>query len=126
MAKKLTLNETWRLCLSMWKQIAKQKRAGDKKDVESLKEDWLKKYWTGKHIYCECFFCDYQEQRSTGGDSPYICPDCPAVLVDPKFNCLHKPSYNYKEHPTAFYNKLVSLNRKRKSHSKPAHRKAAE
>ena len=48
-AKKLTLNQTWVLCLKMWKWIAEQVKAGNEDDIEDLKEQWLKKNgWEGE------------------------------------------------------------------------------
>ncbi len=116
--KKLTLNETWRLCLSMWKWIAKQKRAGTLKDTYNLKVEWLQKHWVGKDVYDECFFCDYQIQhRKREYEGASDCPGCPGALVDKWFDCYHS-GCDWFYNPIAFYNKLVSLNRKRKKKAK--------
>ena len=117
MAKKLTLTETWRLCLSMWRWIAKQVKAGSKLSVNQLKEQWVEKHWPGKDIQDNCFFCEYSIADG--------CPTCPGVLVDERFDCDNEDCHWF-HNPIKFNNKLVSLNKKRKSHSKPAHRKAAE
>ena len=39
--KKLNLNETWRLCLKMWKWIAKESKKNFSFSVFGLKEQWL-------------------------------------------------------------------------------------
>ena len=111
--KKLTLDETWVLCLSMWRWIAEQKRAGNTIGIDILKSDWLDKNWAGKEIRSDCFFCDWAIRHAkrvkpeSGG-----CPDCPGVFVDRQFDCADK-NYNFFSKPIAFYNKFVSLNRKR-------------
>ncbi len=125
MSKKLTLNETWEYCLSMWRWIAKQRRARSRSSVPSLKRRWLEYNWSGKDIDGDCFFCDYGLSHTKTEDN---CDACPAQKIDPEFHCMCI-EYDYQDYPIAFYNKLVSLNRKRlkkKSHSKPAQRKAAE
>lgn len=113
--KKLSLNETWKLCLQMWKWIAGQRKKGNKDCVGALKFQWLKEhdfdYWG---INCRCFFCEYANQPGRRG-----CKNCPAVLVSPRFGC-ENTTYDYWDNPIAFYNKLVSLNKKRqKKKEKP-------
>lgn len=110
--KRLTLNETWKLCLAMWKWIAGQaKKEGEEGiDIEGLKDQWLKKHGYDKgDISDACFFCEYHRQHPTKGTS---C-NCPATKIDKEFNCMEF-GYCYCCHPIAFYNKLVSLNRKRR------------
>jgi len=105
--KRLNLDETWRLCLSMWRWIAKEKRTGSRISVPTLKARWVKKYGFGAYeINGDCFFCEYIDKRSRHCDS------CPPCKVDNDFACNHK-DYHYASNPIAFYNKLVSLNRKR-------------
>ncbi len=112
MVKKLTLNETWRLCLKMWRWIAKQVKEGTKKSTDKLKLEWLKNNWAGKKLYGSCFFCEYLEKHPKAGNACPSCPSCPAVMIDPKFSCMGT-AYDYEGYPIKFYNKLVSLNRKR-------------
>ncbi len=111
--ERLTLNETWKYCMSMWKWIAKQKKAGSRKKVPALKQQWMTSNKAKNTAISDCFFCEYGmthersvTSRGTG------CSDCPAVFVDNKFDCEDK-KYNWRTSPIAFYNKLVSLNRKR-------------
>lgn len=108
MAKKnFTLEETWRLCLSMWQWIAEQVRGGSEEMVSALKDRWLVKNGFNvdlEEIEHSCFFCEYDNAG---------CADCPARKVDPSFSCS-KAEYNWHRKPIAFCNKLVSLNRKRK------------
>ena len=116
MAKKMTLDETWKNCLSMWRWIAKQKRAGSRKDVFDLKEEWLDN--KGRLGLIEtCFFCDYNVRRG-GTIGINKCKKCPAKKVDSEFHCEYDAmendvAYKWNDKPIAFYNKLVSLNRKR-------------
>ncbi len=107
--KKLTLDQTWKLCMSMWRWIAKQKREGSRLTVEQLKNQWLIAHgYGGKGIRDNCFFCEYMASHST-----MPCEKgCPGTRIDKKFWCLDL-SYHFLDNPIAFYNKLVSLNRKR-------------
>ncbi|KKK82643.1 hypothetical protein LCGC14_2801350 [marine sediment metagenome] len=104
--KKLTLDETWRLCLSMWKWIAKQKREGSKKTPVQLKYQWMSAHGLEEKINADCFFCNY----ITANKKCDIY--CPGVKIDKDFNCATSGCHWYHD-PIAFYNKLVSLNRKR-------------
>ena len=119
-AKKLTLNETWRLCLKMWKWIAEQVKAGRIEGVERLKGEWLEKNWTGEPLENDCFFCKSSNYYNTRAACGCVLGMCPGKLVNKRFSCCRK-TYHYKHHPIAFCNKLVSLNRKRlKAKKKPA------
>ncbi len=115
--KRLTLNETWVLCLAMWKWIAEQVKKGEV-DVKGLKEQWLKEHGFGKiYIPENCFFCAHARRY----DNEKVCgcakKMCPGALVNKRFSCTNK-TYNYEIKPIAFYNKLVSLNSKRKKGKK--------
>lgn len=98
----MTLNETWKQCIAMWKWIAEQK---------GVNTVLLKIRWLGEHgfegIECGCFFCDYAD-----GQAGVDCEKCPAVMIDPNFSC-DKPKYHYRKKRIAFYEKLVALNEKR-------------
>lgn len=106
MTKKQKLDECWKNCLSMWRWIAKEVKAGTDADVGDLKVGWLARHGFS-NISDNCFFCDYGRTYS----------ECPGKLVDKDFNCEDE-DYDYWEEPIAFYNKLVSLNRKRKARPK--------
>lgn len=109
--RKLTLDETWKYCLAMWKWIAKQGRAGCD-DIYALKYDWVKAHGFGDWVLCaNCFFCEYAEKIAIESDIPF-CSNCPGQKVDCHFRC-RGTDYEYAKHPIEFYNKLVSLNRKR-------------
>ncbi len=103
--KKLTLNETWILCLRMWRSIAKAKTANPRKWVSTFKQRWLSDNGF-KNLKGDCFFCDYI------GEDPG-CDLCPGRLVDPSFNCC-TDEYHYGHKPTTFYKELLRLNRIRK------------
>jgi len=108
----MTLNETWKKCMSMWRWIAKMKRTGDGRGVWKLKEAWMEKRGISG-IELDCFFCGYQKTHKTKHRaSTSNCFVCPGSKVDPEFDCYDE-KYSWEDEPIAFYNKLVSLNRKR-------------
>ena len=110
MAKKLTLEQTWTLCLQMWKWIAGQIRKDPDISVWRLKAKWLSKHDWGVSMYCDCFFCDW-----AGGNRGFpSCPRCPARKIDKDFDC-EDTDYDYSLNPIEFYKKLVALNKKRKA-----------
>jgi hypothetical protein len=103
--KKRTLNQTWTLCLRMWRNIAK--KWGKRKSVSRQKRLWLMHNGFEKYeINADCFFCDYDKRYNRG------CRSCPGRLVDFNFNCNNEPSFC--ENPPAFYKELLRLNRIRK------------
>ena len=112
MKKKLTLDETWKLCLKMWKWIAETAKSWEPVEedvVEALKDAWLAQNWMGSKLDHDCFFCEYDEQRKHG------CQSCPAKKVDRSFYC-NQPYSNelcFWMRPVQFYAKLKQLNRKR-------------
>ena len=81
--KKRTLNQTWTLCLRMWRHIAKVWGESEW-DVLTLKNDWLRANGLATNlssgIYNSCFFCDYNK-----GAGQLACGGCPGVLVDSSF-----------------------------------------
>ena len=107
--KKLNLDETWRLCMSMWRHVKRRIQSGDKETVESLKASWATKH--GYHLDSDCFFCDYVDLRSDPlMDYSAGCKLCPARKIDPEFHCKNL-TYHYRLKPIKFYNKLRSLYR---------------
>lgn len=111
----MNLNKTWKLCLSMWRWIAEERRKDNQELVNTLKEEWLQKHgFKEDEIKNDCFFCNYAVTHKTrvnvtGGG----CGTCPGARVAREFNC-DGSDYDYYHYPIAFYNKLRSLNRKRK------------
>ncbi|MHA1167116.1 MAG: hypothetical protein ACTSRU_04800 [Candidatus Hodarchaeales archaeon] len=110
MAEKLTLKNTWRMCIEMWRYVSKRSIPG-KNDVENLKKEWLKTRYQGKYscIGNGCFFCEYglrswKNRKST-------CLNCPGFLVDESFNCMCD-DYNYGNEPVKFYKKILELHSK--------------
>ena len=103
--KRLNLNETWVLCLKMWKWIAKEVEAGRDSitDVIDLKDEWLTKHGF-RDVEENCFFCDYARRKAGCLQS------CPGKKIDGSFNCDNK-EYHYAGEPIAFYKKLVELNK---------------
>lgn len=111
--KRLTLDETWVLCLKMWKWIAAQKKENRRKDGEILKIEWLESHgYRCGELHLDCFFCEYGYYHAKGKKG--TCDKCPARKINPKFDCL-SIGYGYNDKPIAFYAKLVALNKKRKS-----------
>lgn len=112
--KKLTLEQTWKYCLQMWKWIAEQRKGNPTQNIVFLKWEWLKKH-AYYSVMNDCFFCEYNSRHKTKDTKPRKgCPRCPAFLVDSRFNCMDTP-YDYAKHPIEFYQKLVKLNKKRKA-----------
>lgn len=112
--KKLTLNKTWKLCLKMWRWIAKEKRNGNELPVIELKGKWTKRHGFKTLICNDCFFCQYaithkMRVKVKGAG----CSDCPGTKVDRLFYCENL-GCTWDEEPVAFYKKLLALNRKRK------------
>ena len=113
--KRLTLDETWKQCLKMWRWIVREvgKReitsplsAGE---ITDLKREWIAANGF-KRMLNDCFFCAY--------DSRYAveCSHCPAGSMEggDAFWCEYNPEFNWASEPAAFLRKLESLNRKRK------------
>jgi hypothetical protein len=108
----MTLNQTWKNCLRMWKWIDKTWQLG--MDIEALKEEWLNKYKPQLEIDSNCFFCDYEAQHNTN-EILLCCKFCPGKLVSSRFSCMNK-TYHYQNHPKKFYKKLLQLDAKRRQH----------
>lgn len=105
--KKRTLNQTWILCLRMWRSIAKEWTPNGY-SVTILKDIWLRKNgFRVEYLFANCFFCEFQ--KDVGG-----CQQCPGTLVDNSFGCENK-AYDYRYKPVAFYKELLRLNRIRKA-----------
>ena len=103
--KKRTLNQTWVLCLRLYKWVAKMKAKGSRKQVCVLKNQWFYENLLDVKIESNCFFCDFCK----------FCDGCPGKLVDSDFNCENE-DYSYNDKPIAFYKELLRLNRIRKAH----------
>lgn len=109
----LDLDEAWRSCLKMWKEITE--RYEDGMDIYSLKEDYIKKHRISEDLEELCYFCEYTVQHKRKGN---LCTYCPGCLVDKEFDCVN-PNYHYAAKPHAFYRKLLALNKQRLSQKKP-------
>lgn len=111
MKKKLTLEQTWKHCLAMWKRITKKVEQNTNLNVGDLKEEWMKKHPRFKKLLNDCFFCEYTEITNWGDPN---CTQCPGKLVSKNFDCESIP-YDYANEPIKFYQKLLELNEKRKT-----------
>ena len=105
----MTLNKTWKECISLWRWVAKQIGEGSTLNVFALKSMWMSDHGFS-NIESDCFFCEYTKQHDKLGDS--VCAKCPGRKVDKNFSCTDN-DYNYKHQPVKFYNKIAYLNRKR-------------
>lgn len=101
---KRTLNQTWILCLRMWRWIVKQIEKGSEFSIVALKSRWLRRNgFEDNNVAGDCFFCDTASS----------CSSCPGRLVDPDFDC-DAAAYDYLTNPTGFLKELLRLNRIRK------------
>lgn len=105
---KLTLNQTWRECIRMWKWIVKN-CDGNSRLVEVLKAQWLKGHGYTK-VDSNCFFCEYDGQHT---QQEIGCPECPGKLADKRFSC-GRVTYSYIDLPKKFLKKLLELDAKRR------------
>lgn len=105
--KERTLNQTWVLCLRMWRWIAKvwQTPRYRRYGVCDLKKTWLRKN-RFRYLQNDCFFCEF--------DRGFSCSSCPGKLIVLDFNCCDD-EYDYEEKPVEFYKELLRLNRIRKA-----------
>lgn len=112
MKKKLTLNQTWILCLRMWRWIAKvwQTPRYRRYKVYQLKAIWCRKNGL-HHAQHDCFFCDYTMRGTQYCED---CTKCPGNLVSSNFDCTND-DYYYSIYPVEFYKELLWLNRIRKA-----------
>lgn len=108
--KRLTLNETWRLCLKQWKWLVKEIKAHPDANIHVLKRKWVKLQGYGEDgVDDDCFFCEYAGQREKFGGE-FGCRGCPARKVDKEFHCSNV-DYNYCSKPIKFYKKILELNK---------------
>ena len=114
--KEYSLNDIWRLCLKMWKDIHNEVD-GYGILIHKSKIDWMEDNGF-RFLTCNCFFCEWTKQ--TGGDILGTkCPKCPGNMVSKSFHCEyrkgHKDELFYEEHPEKFYKKPLALDKKRRS-----------
>lgn len=119
MAKKLTLDETWTLCLQMWKWIAEQipkkpVRLHISTFVWNLKAKWLQEHSVGSNIENNCFFCDWATRYKNEH-----CNSCPAKKVDKNFGDCYDENYSFETKPIEFYHKIDSLHKIYKAQKSP-------
>jgi hypothetical protein len=105
----MTLNQTWKNCLRMWKWISEEWDCISSADVCQLKRQWMVEYMPGVPLISNCFFCDYDANHNTS-----MCDHCPGKLVSRSFDCTNRLSYNYVRQPKKFYKKLLQLDAKRR------------
>ena len=100
--KKLTLDETWKQCLKMWRWIVRQLRERPYANIGSLKREWLDSHGFGDvALDSDCFFCEWAD-----GD----CGKCPGVKVRKDFECMDT-DYDFANEPAAFLREITRLNK---------------
>ena len=112
--KKLSLEQTWRYCLKMWKWIALKYIENPQRDVHDLKVQWSKENGLESPRESYCLFCQY------AADHENVCGHCPGCLVDPDFSCFNT-EYDWEGKPLAFYQELLRLNQIRKQGQQENH-----
>lgn len=116
----LNLNETWELCIKMWKWIAKVYDGSV--SVNTLKAQWMRKHGF-KGIMHNCFFCDWQiemlEEFEELRNMSYPCKIlCPAKLASDEFAGCESSKYPYDDNPRAFYQEIKRIYEIRESMKK--------
>lgn len=104
----------WKLCIEMWDWIAEQIRAGSKRKIWELKDQWCGE--NGYTLENSCFFCDYQERHPKQGDG-ISCHGCPGYMIAPRFDCFDG-AYSFVSEPLKFHAKLHRMNKERLRRSK--------
>ena len=103
----MKLNAVWENCLKLWDFIFDQPGC-----VCENKSAWMVENGF-EDIRNDCFFCQYaQDEYLKPENSGFMCDFCPAVLVDPKFDCTIS-GYNYRTNSKEFRRRLHQLNKKR-------------
>lgn len=103
---KYTLQETWDLCLKMWRWIADYYMPGD--SIVQLKRQWLKLHGLGEAGITEsCFFC---HSTAVCPGAKQDCNVCPGKAADPSFSCMTR-RYHYYNEPKKFYREIARLHK---------------
>ena len=83
--------------------------------VVDMKREWLASHGFRKKRFANCFFCEFAGGVPRKGRRQSVFPDCdkcPGRLVNKRFDC-RRETYGYYLKTRKFYQKLVSLNKKR-------------
>jgi hypothetical protein len=105
--RKLPLDSIWKYQLQMSKYVTEMKKKEPHRCVPAIKLQWVRKSkFDQDRFLSKCFFCTFALLDGT-------CADCPGALVDSEFLCSND-EYHYSTKPAEFYEKLLSLNKKRK------------
>ncbi len=106
--KRMTLKQARDFCLSQWRWIVKRMKAGDRRGAVHLKHRWmLGRGVENGEVDCQCFYCEYADQKSPGVRN---CKYCPGRKIDPGFACQNE-EYHYQRKPEKFYKELLRLKR---------------
>ncbi|MBW8002573.1 MAG: hypothetical protein FVQ80_11205 [Planctomycetes bacterium] len=106
--KRMTLKQARDFCQSQWRYVIKRVRAGDRRNVSELKHQWILDHGLERgEVDCDCFYCEYADQKSPGVRD---CKYCPGRKIDPEFDCRNV-EYRYIYEPEKFYKKLLELKR---------------
>jgi len=67
-----------------------------------------------EEVWNDCFFCQFaKDEYDKPETSGFMCDYCPAVQIDPKFDCVTS-DYSYLTNPKEFRRKISQLNKKRR------------
>lgn len=117
---KRDLNETWELCMKMWKWIVKVYDSSV--SVNTLKARWMQKHGF-EGIECNCFFCDWREEIVEEFEElqDILNPCkilCPAKIASNEFTGCCSKKYHYEINPKAFYQEIKRIYEIRESMKK--------
>ena len=120
----LTLEETWQLCIKMWKWIVAEWEKLEERPVEEV-EIWVngkKSLWLESNGYgdvdidSDCFFCEWVKKHTT--DKIRNCVSdklCPGCMVDKNFSCYKA---GWDSDPPRFLKEIMRLDKIRKARMK--------
>jgi len=95
--------ETWQLCIQMWRWVVDQWRK-TRDPIRIIKARWMDKFWGGRYIYANCFFCE-----AVNGE----CFECPGRKINSQFHCVNF-TYHYEDCPDKFLKKILAMDEKRR------------
>lgn len=105
--KEYSLNDIWRLCLKMWKDIHTTNKL-----IPDIKRKWMEAHGFSDDVRADCFFCEWNDQNEEYDTDK--CSACPGKLVSKRFSCVND-SYHYRWEPRKFYRKILWLDKKRRN-----------
>ena len=103
------LDRCWKNCLGLWKWVSENWVPG--MCIITMKKQWMQAHHFTRYRSSNCFFCQYAiDKGQEVCDSHGSCPNCPGVLVSPRFKCGNA-MYSYIKSPKLFYKKLLKMDK---------------